>query len=680
MKRLSISILSVVLLLTFVMGSTYSADPPLVRYLVKIEGPPGNVEKAVNAFGGKVTHIYGILPQWIAVEIPEAALPGLERNPRVISIGPDVLFYAIGQTLPWGVDRIDADLVHPTYKGTGVPVAIIDTGIDLDHPDLAVANNVTFVDGTSSGDDDNGHGTHCAGIVAALDNEIGVIGVAPEASLYAVKVLDAGGSGWVSDIIAGIQWSVGNNMQIISMSLGSRFDDQALRAACDAAYDAGIILVAAAGNSGNPPGRGDNVIYPARYGSVIAVATTGQDDKRASWSSTGPDLELAAPGVNILSTVPGSGYESEGWSGTSMACPHVAGTAALVIASDNTLTNNEVRQKLIDTAEDLGAPDRDNLYGWGLVNAAAAVGVTIPEEPAVNVALSTDKSSYLTTETTAVLTAVVSDEDGNPISGLDPGAFETILDEVQASVTYTETSTGTYTGNLGISGLAESSHNIEVTVTDTRPISGTGSAEFSITSGEVDIVEIAKAVYNSRKSNGELKVEATSSHAPAGTDPNVAPSLKLKVYLNNVLIKEEPMDFDSKRGKYKKTVTEVSSKPSSIIVTSDHGGSYTMLESEIGGKSTPAGAKANLQNYPNPFNPETNIEYGIKETGFVSIKIHNILGQVVRTLVNEAQSAGFYTVVWNGRDEQGRELSSGIYYCRLTAGEQSAILKMLFLK
>ncbi len=373
MKRFSISILSVVLLLTFLIGSTYATDPPLVRYLVKIEGPPGNVEKAVIAFGGKVTHVYNIIPGWIAIEIPEAAVSGLERNPRVISIEPDVLFYAIGQTLPWGVDRIDADLVHPTNKGSGVKVGIIDTGIDLDHPDLTVAGDVTFVKvkGSKSGDDDNGHGTHCAGIVAAEDNTIGVIGVAPEASLYAVKVLDHKGSGWVSDIIAGIEWSVDNGMQIISMSLGTSSDVQALHDACDAAYDAGVLIVAAAGNSGNEEGTGDNVEYPAKYESVIAVAATDQDDNRWISSSTGPDVELAAPGVDITSTYLNGGYAIG--SGTSMACPHVAGTAALVLAGKPELTNEEVRTRLQKIAEDLGEAGRDNLYGWGLVDAYAVL-------------------------------------------------------------------------------------------------------------------------------------------------------------------------------------------------------------------------------------------------------------------------------------------------------------------
>jgi len=234
--------------------------------------------------------------------------------------------------------------------------------------------------------DDNGHGTHVAGIIAALDNEIGVVGVAPEAELYALKALDKTGSGYVSDVVAAIMWATDPNndgntddrMDVINMSFGGAYNSWLLDAACLLAYyQDKLILVAAAGNSGNPPGKGDNVGYPAAYDSVIAVAATDQSDERARWSSTGLDVELAAPGVSIYSTYIG-GYDT--LSGTSMASPHVAGVAALVIASGISDAMG-VRTKLQETADDLGASGRDSLYGYGLVNAAEAVGVTGEEPP-----------------------------------------------------------------------------------------------------------------------------------------------------------------------------------------------------------------------------------------------------------------------------------------------------------
>ncbi|GAI75932.1 unnamed protein product, partial [marine sediment metagenome] len=160
----------------------------------------------------------------------------------------------------------------------------------------------------------------------------GVVGVAPEARIYALKVLE-GGTGSYSDVIAAIQWAVDNGMQVTNNSYGSSGDPgELVKAAFDAAYYTyGVLHVAAAGNNGNPPGRGDNVIYPARWDSVIAVAATDESDNRARWSSTGLDVELSAPGVNINSILPGGDYVR--MSGTSMASPHVAGTAALVITA-----------------------------------------------------------------------------------------------------------------------------------------------------------------------------------------------------------------------------------------------------------------------------------------------------------------------------------------------------------
>jgi len=222
--------------------------------------------------------------------------------------------------------------------------------------------------------DDYGHGTHVAGTVAAEDNGEGVVGVAPEAELYALKVLNSNGSGSFSDVIAALQWCVDNGIQVTNNSYGSSGDPgETLEIAFDNAYyDYGIIHVAAAGNSGNPPGTGDNVGYPAAYESVIAVAATDQNDERAQSSSTGPDLELSAPGVAIKSTLLGGGYGEK--SGTSMASPHVAGTAALAWAVDPTYSNSAVRTQLQNTADDLGATGGDSEYGYGLVNAAKAVG------------------------------------------------------------------------------------------------------------------------------------------------------------------------------------------------------------------------------------------------------------------------------------------------------------------
>ncbi|RZN34092.1 MAG: hypothetical protein EFT35_09745 [Methanophagales archaeon ANME-1-THS] len=192
----------------------------------------------------------------------------------------------------------------------------------------------------------DGHGTHCAGIVAAvMGNKEGVIGVAPEADLYALKLFSDDGYGYYSDVIKALEWCINTDIQVISMSFGSSYKsgDPGIEPWINDAYNAGILLVGAAGNEGTW-GVVDNVIYPARYANVIAVAATDSSNRRAIFSSTGPAVELAAPGVNIYSTYWDNRYAT--LSGTSMACPMVSGTAALVIASDPTLTNTGVRRRV----------------------------------------------------------------------------------------------------------------------------------------------------------------------------------------------------------------------------------------------------------------------------------------------------------------------------------------------
>lgn len=296
------------------------------------------------------------------------------------------------QELPWGVNQIDAEKSWSISRGMGTKVAIIDTGIDQNHPDLIdnLAGGVNFVQSgrgakvtvdPSAWDDDNGHGTHVAGTVAAVDNTAGVIGVAPDTSLYGVKVLNSAGSGYVSDIVSGIEWSINNNMQVINMSLGLTSHVQALQDAVNSADATGVVVIAAAGNSGDGSASTNEVNYPAKYTSTIAVAATDSSDRIASFSSDGSEVEIAAPGVDVLSTTLGGGYGT--LSGTSMATPHVAGVAAAMLAApivptadtnqDGRWSNNEIRAFMQVTSDDLGTVGRDVFYGYGLVDAEEAV-------------------------------------------------------------------------------------------------------------------------------------------------------------------------------------------------------------------------------------------------------------------------------------------------------------------
>jgi subtilisin family serine protease len=316
-----------------------------------------------------------------AVWVSKKGEEELLKSGKVLRIDPDVEVYALenvrikgakpqpSQTLTWNIDRVDAEISWAISTGDPVKVGVIDTGIDLKHPDLQanIKGGYNAINPLKSPNDDNGHGTHVAGIIAALNNTIGVIGVGPNIDLYAIKVLNANGSGYLSDVIEGLDWAVANGMQVVNMSLGTSQDVQSFHDAIVSAYNAGVTIVAAAGNSGG------TVSYPAAYPEVIAVSATDQNNQIASFSSRGPEVDLAAPGVNIYSTYKGQSYAT--LSGTSMAAPHVTGAAALIIDTkkcdlnlDGICTPSEVQQRLEQTAIDLGTPGKDNLYGSGLVN------------------------------------------------------------------------------------------------------------------------------------------------------------------------------------------------------------------------------------------------------------------------------------------------------------------------
>jgi subtilisin len=284
------------------------------------------------------------------------------------------------ETIPDGVKQVKAPETWGTSTGKGIRVAVLDTGIDFNHPDLKAnyVGGVSFVKGAPTPMDDHYHGTHCAGTIAAARNGAGVVGVAPQASLYAVKVLDKRASGLFSWSIAGIAWCMQNNIQIINMSLGCDSVPSAVELICNAAWSNGLLIVAGAGNQdGNPvPPQQSNVFYPARYKNVIAVSSVDSDNVIARNSGRGPQVDLCAPGVNILSTMPNGGYGM--LSGTSAACPHVAGVAALIWGAHPSSHNEEIWNLIASTADDLGIPGPDSKYGYGRVNADKASRAQLP--------------------------------------------------------------------------------------------------------------------------------------------------------------------------------------------------------------------------------------------------------------------------------------------------------------
>lgn len=245
-----------------------------------------------------------------------------------------------GQETPWGIARVKAPQAWAATRGAGVKLVVIDTGIDRTHPDLAprLKGGWNAIAKSDDFNDDNGHGSHCAGTIAAVDDSVGVVGVAPEVDLYGVKVLDEGGSGTFDDVIAGMQWAVEKKMDVASMSLGASRGNPALEDAVKAMEAAGVILIAAAGNSGGSVG------YPAAYPGAIAVAASDSADKLAYFSSRGPAVAVIAPGVGVKSTYMQGGYDT--LSGTSMATPHVAGLTALYVARHRGATPASARAAL----------------------------------------------------------------------------------------------------------------------------------------------------------------------------------------------------------------------------------------------------------------------------------------------------------------------------------------------
>ncbi len=372
MKLVSSILLSFVLVFSmFFFNTSTEAKGNSIKkdYLIGFSSKITQTQKSkIKSLGGSVKHEYKFM-NVAHVTLPESAAYALSKTPNVAFVEENQIAYAIGQTVPWGIPHIKADTVQSTgVTGSGVKVAILDTGIDATHEDLNVAGGASFVSGEPDAlTDGNGHGTHVAGTVAGLNNTLGVLGVAPSASLYAVKVLGADGSGTYAGIAQGIEWAVENGMDVINMSLGGSQGSTALEQAVDNAYNSGVVVVAAAGNSGSR-GKRNTIGYPAKYSSVIAVGAVDSSNNRASFSSVGSELEVMAPGVNILSSVPGNGYDS--YNGTSMASPHVAGAAALILAKHPSLTNVQVRERLRNTATYLG----DSFYyGSGVINVEAAI-------------------------------------------------------------------------------------------------------------------------------------------------------------------------------------------------------------------------------------------------------------------------------------------------------------------
>lgn len=273
-------------------------------------------------------------------------------------------------SLQWGVTKIQAEYAwNITIGSPAILLAVVDTGIDWKHSDLApnyIPLGYDWVNKDSDPMDDNGHGTHVAGIAASvINNHLGIAGIS-QVKMMAEKALNQSGYGYADDLAQAVIHATDQGAKIIVMSWGSNSSSTILERSIQYAYEKGVLLVAAAGNNA------ENIkVYPAAYNDVIAVSATNQLDKPASFTNYGDWIELSAPGVSIYSTLPNNNYGY--MSGTSMSAPFVAGVAVLVWSANLNLTSNQVRMVLHWTADDLGSKGFDVYYGYGRVNAWKAV-------------------------------------------------------------------------------------------------------------------------------------------------------------------------------------------------------------------------------------------------------------------------------------------------------------------
>jgi subtilisin family serine protease len=336
-----------------------AANPVAWDYLNR--GVAGAVQALEARSGFQAEHVYSAALRGFSARLTARQIAALEDDANVAYIEPDGEMHVVAQTLPWGIDKIDAD-TSSTLAGNGtgaisnVNVYIIDTGIGT-HRDLNRINHVNFAGGRN--DDCHGHGTHVAGTASASDNAVDVVGVAPGARLTGVKVLSCSGSGSTSGVIKGVDWVTANAAQpaVANMSLGGSvsqtLDDAVVRSA-----NSGVFYALAAGNSGANACNSS----PARAGAgtnngIMTVAATGSTDAEASWSNYGACVDLWAPGVSILSTKRGGGTTT--MSGTSMASPHGAGAGALFLSSNANASPSQVESALTSAATTTANKSKD---------------------------------------------------------------------------------------------------------------------------------------------------------------------------------------------------------------------------------------------------------------------------------------------------------------------------------
>jgi len=522
-------------------GPDGAGDPALVDVIVTFDARPDRAaEQAIERRGGKALRRLALV-NGIAAELPRVEMARLAADPGVRNVELDVTLTAIepapveaAQTgdleydNAWGVSRIGVPAVHAAgVAGAGIRVAVIDTGIDYIHDDPDdtpyvvdpeflgnYAGGFDFVNNDADPYDDNGHGTHVAGILAAEKNGYLVSGVAPAVDLFALKILDANGEGDVSNLILALQWALDNNIDVVNMSLGTHEVSTALATAVSNAGAQGLLMAAASGNV-NPLDWqelffGCPVAYPGAYPEVLSTTFTNPNDALTGYSCTGPEVDFASPGDAVFSPVPiGSCMFCQPWgydalSGTSMASPHLAGTVALLLSagivdSGSPGLLDDVRSRICAGADPgfgvnstpipTSDPRYPTYFGCGVIDADDAVFGIVP--PTNHPPVATDDSAT-TNEDTAVSIPVLandSDQDGDSLfvtSVGSPVAGAAILDPSGTAIQYTPAAgfggvdAFEYTVSDGAGGSDSALVSITVLAVDDPPTAESRSASTTV--------------------------------------------------------------------------------------------------------------------------------------------------------------------------------------------------------
>jgi serine protease len=412
------------------------------------------------------------------------------------------------RTQQWDLAKMSVGDAWQKSTGTGVTVAVIDSGVDASHPDLAghVLTGYNVMTGKAGASTDAfGHGTHVAGTIAAVTgNGVGVASVAPDAKILPIKVLGDDGKGYMSDTATGIIYAADHGANVINMSLGATSQVAAVTNAIAYARSKGVVVVAAAGNY---RADGSPTTWPGADAGVIGVAATDSNDKVAGFSNAGSYVDVAAPGVNIASTYPVSLGSYTMMSGTSMASPHVAAVAALIEAYRPGLSPDQVEKAIEGTALDLGTTGRDNDYGYGRVNAAAALTAAASMTPAPKTSSATPtpsvtKSSVAPTPSKTVTptpTKTVTPTPTKPVAKVRPTvtltpASQTVVAGMSATTTFTVTANGKPWAQMPVRYCVTPSGTAATCTTTTTDANGrvqvvftaTGKATVQLTATETD--------------------------------------------------------------------------------------------------------------------------------------------------------------------------------------------------